>query len=76
MPTTELASPLPAPAAPTLDASHRWLLAQSALVSEDPRPPLAEALALLEGLEAAGTLPPALARLLPLLRAELAKLPP
>ena len=33
MPTTELASPLPAPAAPTLDASRRWLLAQSALLA-------------------------------------------
>ncbi|MBL8465989.1 MAG: phosphatidic acid phosphatase, partial [Thauera sp.] len=33
MPTTEIASPLPAPAAPTLDASRRWLLAQSALLA-------------------------------------------
>lgn len=33
MPTTELASPLPAPAAPALDPSRRWLLAQGALLA-------------------------------------------
>lgn len=33
MPTRELAASLPAPAAPALDASRRWLLAQSALLA-------------------------------------------
>lgn len=33
MPTTELASPLPAPAAPALDPSRRWLLGQGALLA-------------------------------------------